>query len=208
MGFWRDLFAGRKVDEPEGNVRDYDKLAVPDPHTPQGQAPYIGAWVGYAPHRMMVTPSDMHTVGREPRQVPGPYPAANTDPGERERTDWRVAPSAIQSVQRFAPNPGWEGHKHPPHRPQRAPTTYRVTNPFDWQFARNLNGLMFSMASNIRTYAIGGMKPVIPRRNTFRLMPPPHDINQTNVSRTTFDVEDMDMSSPSRAWTSPLARLG
>lgn len=206
MGIWGKLFGDREP-EPGIEARDYEKLAVPDPRTPSGHAPYIDAWVGYAPSGLKLTPSQLHTVGREPRQVPGKYPAANTSPGEVEDVMWKVPPSAVQSVQRFEEHPGVEGHKKPAHRPQRTISTYRTTHPFDWKFARRLNGLRFSMASHIRTYPVGGMQPAVSRRNTFRLMPPPHDINQTNVTSTTFNVADMDMASPVSAWTSPLSRL-
>jgi hypothetical protein len=50
----------------------------------------------------------------------------------------------------------------------------------------------FSMASQRRTYAIGGMTPVIGRRNTYRLEPPPVDMNRTDLppSGSRFDVAD------------------
>jgi hypothetical protein len=196
---------GKKPD-PEPEVREYDKLAVPDPEQPEGKAPYIEAWTGYAPKRLQVPPSEMHTAGREPRQVKGDYPASEME--MVEEAHWKTAPDAIQDVKEFAPDPRWAALKRPALRVQRAPTTYRVTNPFDWQLAHNLNGFHFSMANHIRTYAIGGMEPVLTRRNTFRLMPPPHDVNQTNVGNTAFDVSDMDMQSPISAWRSPTARLG
>jgi hypothetical protein len=49
-----------------------------------------------------------------------------------------------------------------------------------------------SMATQRRTYSIGGMTPVIGRRNTYRLEPPPVDLNRTDLpsSGTRFDVAD------------------
>lgn len=200
------LFA-KKEPTVEVQERDYSRVAVPDPHMPDGQAPYIEAWIGYAPARMKVRPSELHTVGREPRQLAGEYPASEME--MIEDPEWKVAPDADQVGWVQAPDPRWTALKNPPKRKQRVPSTYRVTNPFDWQLARNLNGLHFSMADNIRTYAIGGMQPAVPRRNTFRLTPPPHDVNQTNVrGDQAFDVQDMDMKSPVSAWRSPVARLG
>lgn len=187
--------------------RDYSRVAVPDPHMPDGQAPYIDAWTGYAPARMKVRPSELHTVGREPRQVAGEYPASEM--ASIEDPEWKVAPQAEQTGWVQGDDPRWTALKKPALRVQRAPTTYRVSHPFDWEFAHHLNGQHFSMADNIRTYSIGGMQPAIPRRNTFRLTPPPHDVNQANVrGNQAFDVNDMDMKSPVSAWRSPVARLG
>lgn len=214
MRWFGDLF--RRRDPPvEIEERDYSRVAVPDPHMPDGKAAYIDAWVGYSDRRMMVRPRDLHTVGREPRQVHGAYPTSEMT--VVEEVEWKVAPEAIQTVRQQAPDPRWAALKKPPLRRQRAPTTYRVQNPFDWQNMdsvpgyvgyHGLNGLHFSMASNIRTYPIGGMLPMTSRRNTFRLMPPPHDVNQTNVpADIAFDVSDMDMASAPSAWRNPLARL-
>lgn len=196
---------GKKA-EPEPVERSYDRVAVPDPKTPEGQAPYIEAWTGYAPKRLMVRPSDMYTVGREPRQVSGDYPASEM--AMVEDPEYKVAPVAVQTGWVQGDDPRWTAFKRPALRTQRSPSTYRVSNPFDWQLAHKLSGFHFSMANHIRTYAIGGMQPVLSRRNTFRLMPPPHDVNQANVSDNVFDVTDMDMQSPVSAYRSPMQRLG
>jgi hypothetical protein len=58
-----------------------------------------------------------------------------------------------------------------------SPSRYWFTRPFDQHAARRLNGLHFSMADHRRDYPIMGMQPVTARRNTYRLDPPPHDID-------------------------------
>lgn len=186
MGWFANIFGSKP---PEDAERDYSNRAVPDPHTPEGRAPYIDAWVGYADKK---SGSPLKTIGRQPSQIRGEYPTSEGQ-FDQEETLYAVAPPAVQTVKVRAPDPRWIPTGSI--RPQRAPTSYRAINPFDWQYARQMNGLHFSMASNLRTYAIGGMQPVTSRRNTFRLIPPPHDVNQTNYPRggTAVDVSDMDI---------------
>lgn len=204
MGWFSDLFSPKKTEEPE---RDYSNRAVPDPHTVEGRAPFIDAWDGYADKRSG-SGSPLHTIGRHPAQIPGEYPTSEGQ-FDREEPVYTVAPLATQSVRMRAPDPRWASTT--PIRTQRAPSTYRTVNPFDWKLARHLNGLRFSMASHIRTYSVGGMKPVIQRRNTFRLLPPPHDINRTNLpaSGTAVNVSEMDSRGISAGqYRSPVSRLG
>lgn len=202
MGWFANLFATKAKEEPP---RDYSNRAVPDPHTPEGRAPYVDAWSGYADKK---SGSPLKTLGRQPQQIPGEYPTSEGQ-YDREETLYAVAPPAVQTQKVRAPDPRWIAT--PAKRPQRAPTTYRALNPFDWQYARQLNGTHFSMASNIRTYPVGGMLPAVPRRNTFRLMPPPHDISQTNLpaNGTSVDVSSMDIRGvASGQYRSPTVRLG
>lgn len=186
MGWFANLFGSKKP--PEDSPRDYTNRAVPDPHTNEGRAPYVDAWTGYADKK---AGAPLKTIGREPRQIPGEYPTS--DQFDRDDIRYAVAPGAVQTKKVRAPDPRWVATD--PIRPQRTPSTYRAVQPFDWQFARQMNGLHFSMASNIRTYPIGGMLPVVPRRNTYRLLPPPRDINQTNLpaNGTAVDVSEMDI---------------
>lgn len=200
MGFFANLF-GKKTEE--AVPRDYSNRATPDPHRPEGQAPYVRAWDGYASSR---SGDPLRTIGREPRQVAGDYPSGENQ-FDSEVPLWTVAPGAVMGERPRSPDPRWVATT--PIRPQRTPSTYRTVNPFDWQYARQLNGLHFSMASNLRTYAIGGMQPVIARRNTWRMLPPPHDINQTDLPRsgTSFDVSEMDIRGVVSGGRSPTARL-
>lgn len=199
MGWLANLFAKREEETPQ---RDYNKLAVPDPHTPEGHAPYIDAWTGYAFRK---SGDPLRTIGREPRQVPGEYPSS--EQFTREQPLYKTAqPQGMTEWQR-SPDPRWQGTT--PIRPQRTQSTFRATNPFDWQFTRRLDGRHFSMASHIRNYRVGGMQPVTSRRNTYRLLPPPRDLAMTNLPSggTSFDIDDMDMRGLVPEARSPIARL-
>lgn len=77
-----------------------------------------------------------------------------------------------------------------------APSIYLFQRPFDQKVARRNTGDHFSMASNKRTYEIFGMAPVTKRRNTFRIDPPPHDID-------IVDMPAVDMTPPNQVYTSP-----
>lgn len=79
-----------------------------------------------------------------------------------------------------------------PRRIRWIPTGFRELARSVEGSADHMNGTHFSMADNVRTYPIGGMLPVVARRNTFRLEPPPIDINQTDYPPTgdRFDVPD------------------
>src|SRR6266576_3346794 len=59
-------------------------------------------------------------------------------------------------------------------------------------YGDTMNGTHFSMADNVRTYPIGGMQSVVSRRNTYRLAPPPLDINSAVMppSAEKFDVPE------------------
>ena len=56
-----------------------------------------------------------------------------------------------------------------------SPHRYSFERPFDQTIARQFNGQHFSMANNRRTFEIGGMGPVNPARNTYRIEPKPWD---------------------------------
>lgn len=67
-----------------------------------------------------------------------------------------------------------------PRRIRWIQTAFREINRSVEGTANKMNGTHFSMADNVRTYPIGGMLPVVSRRNTWRMEPPPIDINQTD----------------------------
>lgn len=68
-------------------------------------------------------------------------------------------------------------------RPMQAqsPTTWSFTRPFDRRFARQFNGMHFSMADHRRNYEIHGQAPVRTARNTYRIMPEPWDRNVVDL---------------------------
>lgn len=72
------------------------------------------------------------------------------------------------------PRPSDTGEPRPTLRMN--PSTYRFTAPGFWAgFAREFNGVHFSMADHRRDYPIMGMQPAPERRNTYRLEPTPWD---------------------------------
>jgi hypothetical protein len=83
-----------------------------------------------------------------------------------------------------------------PQRPRLIQTTFRQLSDSVQRFGAHnqQNGprVTASMAAHRRAYDIGGMTPVIGRRNTYRLEPPPVDMNRTDLppSGTRFDVAD------------------
>lgn len=83
-----------------------------------------------------------------------------------------------------------------PIRRRIIPSTFRQVNVSVQRFgAHNQNNgphVASSMATQRRTFPIGGMTPVIGRRNTYRLEPPPVDLNRTDLppSGSRFDVAD------------------
>lgn len=79
-------------------------------------------------------------------------------------------------------------HNPDPERPQTTQSTYRETARYDQNWERRLTGRHFSMASNIRTYPIGGLTPTHRLRNTFRLEPPPVDARWTDLPPETVQT--------------------
>lgn len=83
-----------------------------------------------------------------------------------------------------------------PQRPRLIQSTFRQLSDSVQRFGahnqQNGPDVTTSMASQKRTYPIGGMAPVMKRRNTYRLEPPPIDMNRTDLppSGSRFDVAD------------------
>lgn len=65
---------------------------------------------------------------------------------------------------------------------------YSMTRPYDQDVARHFDGNHFSMADNLRTYAIGGQTPVKRGRNTYRLTPP--TLDATSVDMASLQTPD------------------
>lgn len=88
----------------------------------------------------------------------------------------------VQKNDTRAPDPRWTAPQEGL-RPttRQSPSNYRFTRPFDQKVARHLNGLHFSMASMHRSYPINGMQPPRRFRNTWRLEPPPNDMQMADM---------------------------
>lgn len=124
-------------------------------------------------------------------------------PGQTELTQLQQTTRVLNAVQttddnhterRFVDDP-YSVHGAPtPIRPRLVPFGFRELAKSVQRFGahnqRNGPDVTFSMASQKRTYSIGGMTPVMRRRNTYRLEPPPIDVNTTDLpsSGTRFAV--------------------
>lgn len=181
-------------------------FTAPDPLIP---GPYIASGGGYAPTQEPIAAQwalNNHHNSPPPGapQDWGKYHNSQTESYGEEVSSTATVSSSV-SEQTRAPDPRW----NPPavDRPTRAPSAYRFLRAFDQWAARQLNGSHFSMASNERTYPIGGMTPAKERgrRNTYRLTPEPWDENI--VDRTpevtpvngTYIVDDQ-VASGTRSW--------
>jgi len=162
----------------EGPGSSYD-----DP--PPGTAPYTPAGNGWSdPHPDIVRQWQENAHRREP------------DPAQpaRDAALYKQAPKMTDGPRdehfvQTDPVPGSEFTKGWTDSPYRYPGKWRpeftVWRPTNWEFQRQyqglgqttLNGSHFSMASNIRTYPVGGMQSAKERgrRNTYRINPDPHD---------------------------------
>jgi len=124
-------------------------------------------------------------------------------PGRTELTQLRQTTHVLLAAQttddnhterRFVDDP-YSLHGAPtPIRPRLVPSPFRELASSVQRFGAHgqSNGpdVTSSMATQRRTYSIGGMTPVIARRNTYRLEPPPVDLNRTDLpsTGTRFDV--------------------
>lgn len=97
---------------------------------------------------------------------------------------WTESKGIFPSDRRWADNP----RRTPPAESRvtqvMAPSTYLFTRPFDQHSARTLNGTHFSMADHRRNYEILGMAPARSTRNTYRIEPPPWDLDIVDVPAT------------------------
>ena len=82
-----------------------------------------------------------------------------------------------------APDPRWTATPEPRPTTRMSPANWSFTRPFAENYTgteRFLNGVHFSMADHRRVYPILGMNP--PKHqtmNTYRIDPPPWDVNET-----------------------------
>lgn len=169
--------------------------AVPDPRTQAGMAPYIRADSPTWANEQVVRRGPTLRLGAGTIVAPSQN-KSRTDV-DRARTMYasQIPTTPLTPLSgRWAPNP--LSHTRPPARIQWSETEFRETNPFDWQYAHRGDGRHMSMATLIRAYPVGGMQPMMVRRNTYRLEPPPHDIRQTDLPAegTTFDVDQMSVA--------------
>lgn len=134
-----------------------------------------------------------HSNQPPPNRPPQPfYEDRSADTLTRHRGEETISSTEVLAhvfQESRAPDPRWS----PPQvsRLNNRPTSYSFVRPFDRMSARKLNGTHFSMAEAIRAYDIGGMRPVTSRRNTWRVQPPPHD------------MENIDLPSSDRPEASP-----
>lgn len=85
------------------------------------------------------------------------------------------------AVRQFAPNPRNQVYAEPRATSRMAPSSYAFTRPYDQTTEHQNNGQHFSMADHRRRYAILGMRPVDPLRNTDRHVPAPWDYDTADV---------------------------
>lgn len=119
---------------------------------------------------------------------------------------WTELKGVLPTDKRWADNP----RRTPPpeNRPTQSlsPRTYSFTRPWDRFSARYLNGNHFSMADHRRDYEIGGMGPVVSRRNTYRMEPVPWDLDVIDLPPINGDprpearARSVEIPEPSRSW--------
>lgn len=185
-------------------------------------APYVD-YPGWAPELRTSTtevPSAQRlgTIGRydyrpDPTKPPqeGYWQRRAADTTKRhsvEKVDangWDESKGIAPEDQRWAYNP----RLHPPAESRvtqkMAPRGYSFTRPYDGP-PRTFNGMHFSMADHRRTYPILGMAPIRSRRNTYRLEPPPWDIDVVDMPPDVEPdvpqarIESVEVPYGSRAW--------
>lgn len=110
-----------------------------------------------------------------------------------------------KGYKRFARNPRETPPPEPRYTQQMAPRSYSFTRPFDQHAARQFNGNHFSMADHRRNYEILGMAPVRSMRNTYRIDPPPWDIDivdmpPDDIAPVSARFRGAELPSPPRTW--------
>lgn len=106
----------------------------------------------------------------------------------------------VQTNAGRAPDPRWE--PVPVGRLQRTPQDYSFLRPFDVEMGkRNFSGVHFSMADHKRmntSSQIFGLQPTRNARNTYRIAPPPMDVNIVDLPSygTTPPVQQAEYTSP------------
>lgn len=193
----------------EGPIGDYLSGGIAGPNsgyavddtTPNKSGYMDSPSGGWAPRLKMVpggTPDPMREqqlVQRDYRPTPlnqppskwwlGPGPGAEIE--TRHNTQEYVDADGWQPKRPVGPMPkraAPDSRRTPPPEPRLtnllAPSRWIFTRPFDQHAARTLNGIHFSMADHRRTYPIMGMQPVQAKRNTYRVDPPPYDLDITD----------------------------
>lgn len=197
---------------PEYAVPQHGSYAVPSLNA---GSPYIKD-LGWGPGQRVGPQSaveypDAHRTNTAMIQTQGPsggsaerfYGRLDADEKQRHSVEdidadgWTEQKGVTASDRRWAPNP--RSTPVPESRPtqQMAPRTYSFVRPFDTGYARQFNGMHFSMADHRRNYEVLGMAPVVSRRNTFRQEPIPWDQNVVDMP------ENMEGSIPSARLVSP-----
>lgn len=216
---WRKKVPEGPAPPVDGNVHSFVADNRAGDETP---APYIpvggGGYDGWSPHIPLTGPQPSNPYVFYPQPPPG-------DPADyyKRRNSWKITDyshtvglptpqiaevpfeNAIVSIdpERVRPRPSrMTNFLSPATGPRDV-----VDRPLGQKTPWNLNGSHFSMASNRRTYPIGGMAPARRFRNTFRLSPPPQDAGNVDMP----PPEDMPMAgvqvSPAGAVRSATFRL-
>lgn len=100
---------------------------------------------------------------------------------EVEHLDGDGWAATAPTVRSFAPNPRAQVYAEPRVTSRQAPSSYSFTRPYDQTTEHHNNGQHFSMADHRRQYAILGMRPVDPMRNTSRNVPGPWDYGSEDL---------------------------
>lgn len=72
-------------------------------------------------------------------------------------------------------DPRWNPPTHTRPTQTYSPSSYRFVRTFDPYKRRMFTGISSSMSSNNRSFSVGGMNPIKPWRNTYRLKPANRD---------------------------------
>lgn len=197
----------RPIPPGEGEGPDF---TAPDPLIP---GPYIHPGQGYAPVNMSIP--EQWAMYNHYDSPPTNAPASDWAKYDNSRTEtytdeWSNAEPQLTHVHTKSKMPDVRWIPVAPSYPTHAPSTYRFLRAFDSWAARHLTGEHFSMATNDRTYNIGGMTPARERgrRNTYRLSPEPWDENIVDRVTPAQPVNGTYISSESTGSGTRAYRLG
>lgn len=220
MGFLSNLFGKQK--EPAGPVvitglaNTYD---APDSVT--DKAPYVYAGYGWTATNPETVPNqwnDLHHYSYpDPGEPAEQWSGYNQEPKTKlnAQVAHNINGGAPQQSQNeiyrgFTDNPNRYPEKWTPAWETMRPTTYEFARDmWQWRGERQLNGTHFSMADNIRSYPLGGMRPANERnrRNTYRLNPPPWDEQMVDMP-TPSELPQVSFNSPAPSTSNRAYRLG
>lgn len=181
--------------EPEIHPADIPDDMGPDPNygAPPDGDHYYYEYSGWSP-KLAAQSLEIPDAQREQAFPIRDFREDERQPSEfwrRRNTDRNTRESSVDSNaigweirkkrKNYAPNPRLVPTEETRPTQGMSPTTYTSSRLWDQlakgNGARTFNGRHFSMADHRRNYDVLGMQPVITRRNTMRLSPPPWDEN-------------------------------